>query len=89
MKSVPLLWQKLAPDQQFADYFLENMIQDSLRPADAKHLLYQAALSKDYDPRPPLRSIEALLVAIDSADDQVNLPEVPVLEHGVQQVQIG
>jgi homoserine O-acetyltransferase len=84
MKSVPLLWQKLAPDQQSADEFLDRMIQNDLRHTDANDLLYQVASSMDYDPRPLLTQITAPLVAINSADDQVNPPELRILEDSVK-----
>lgn len=89
MKSVPLLWQRLAPDQQSADEFLDRMMQKDLSRTDANDLLYQVASSVDYDPRPLLTKIKAPLVAINSADDQVNPPELQILEEGVKSVANG
>lgn len=89
MRSVPLLWQTLAPDQKSADDFLDQMIQKDLSHTDANDLLYQVASSADYDPRPLLTSIKAPLVAINSADDQVNPPELQILEEGIKNVANG
>ncbi|OAQ61257.1 homoserine O-acetyltransferase [Pochonia chlamydosporia 170] len=86
MSSIPLLWQKLAPDQKSADDFLNDRIQTGLKSTDANDLLYQVASSEDYDPRPLLATIKAPLVAINSADDQVNPPELQILEQGVKAV---
>lgn len=89
MRSVPLLWQTLAPDQKSADDFLDQMIQKDLSHTDANDLLYQVASSADYDPRPLLTKIKAPLVAINSADDQVNPPELQILEEGIKNVANG
>ncbi|KAL1841942.1 hypothetical protein VTK73DRAFT_3341 [Phialemonium thermophilum] len=86
MGSCPLQWQKECPDAASADAFLDRRVQEGLRTTDANNLLYQVASSADYDPRPLLGRIAAPLTAVNSADDQVNPPELGLLEAGIGQV---
>ncbi|KAJ6445310.1 homoserine O-acetyltransferase [Purpureocillium lavendulum] len=89
MSSVPLLWQHEAPDRDAADEFLDKRMANSLQTTDANDLLYQVSSSADYDPRPLLKNITAPLLAINSADDQVNPPELGILEEGIKEVRRG
>ncbi|MFH1574869.1 MAG: hypothetical protein ABIG68_12860 [Acidobacteriota bacterium] len=52
-------------------------------------MLYQFDSSRDYDPSPFLEKIRAPLVAINSADDQVNPPELGVAEREIRRVREG
>jgi homoserine O-acetyltransferase len=45
--------------------------------------------SRDYDPSPKLEGIKAPLVAINSADDQVNPPELGIMEREIKRVKRG
>jgi homoserine O-acetyltransferase len=56
---------------------------------DANDLIYQFDSSRDYDPSPHLEKITAPLLAINSADDQVNPPELGILELEIQKVPNG
>jgi homoserine O-acetyltransferase len=89
MTSVPLLWQILAPTQQAADQFFDDMLRERLKQVDANDLLYCVSASHDYDPAPALEKIVAPLVAINSADDQVNPPELGVMEREMPRVKRG
>lgn len=89
MGSSPLQWQKEAPTGPQADAFLEARVQDSLSRLDANDMLYQFAASRDYNPAPGLSRIQAPLLAINSADDQVNPPELGLMEAGIAQVRHG
>ncbi|RFU32871.1 hypothetical protein B7463_g3479, partial [Scytalidium lignicola] len=89
MGSIPLQWQKEAPDRDSADAFLERRINNDLPNTDANDLLYQVSASYDYDPRPLLDKIKVPLLAINSADDQVNPPELGILEEGIKKVAHG
>jgi homoserine O-acetyltransferase len=51
--------------------------------------LYQFDASRDYDPAPDLGRITAPLLAINSADDQVNPPELGILERETKRVKHG
>ncbi|MCB0034591.1 MAG: hypothetical protein KDE51_11250 [Anaerolineales bacterium] len=45
--------------------------------------------SEDYDPAPDLEKIKAPLLAINSADDQVNPPELGIMEREIKRVKHG
>jgi homoserine O-acetyltransferase len=79
MSSVPLYWQTLAPTRDKADEFLAAQLATRLKTADANDMLYQFDSSRDYDPSAHLAQISAPLLAINSADDQVNPPELPMM----------
>ena len=51
--------------------------------------MYAFAASRDYDPGPGLEKIKAPLLAINSADDLINPPELRILEHEIKRVPRG
>jgi homoserine O-acetyltransferase len=89
MTSSPWQWQKQAPTRDTADQFFDNLVRGQLARADANDMLYAFDASRDYDPAPKLESITARLVAINSADDQVNPPELGILEREIKRVKRG
>jgi homoserine O-acetyltransferase len=89
MVSSPLQWQKQAPTRDAADKFFDDMVGNYERQFDANDMLYQFDASRDYDPAPALEKIKAPLVAVNSADDQVNPPELGVMEQGIKRVARG
>jgi len=89
MSSVPLMWQKLAPSKDEADAFFDRMVASRLASSDANDMLYQFESSFDYDPSKDLEKIQCPLVAVNSADDQVNPPELGILEKEIQRVKKG
>jgi homoserine O-acetyltransferase len=89
MTSVPLQWQKRAPTRETADTFFDEMVAQRLRSTDANDMLYQFESSRDYDPQPDLEKIVCPLLAINSADDQVNPPELGILEEQIKRVKNG
>ena len=89
MTSCPLQWQKEAPTRAAADALLAGRIQAQANLLDANDMIYQFAASEDYDPAPGLSKIKAPLLAINSADDQVNPPELGILEAAIPQVKRG
>src|SRR5437763_6516721 len=60
-----------------------------LKQFDANDMLYQFDSSRDYDPAPGLEKIKAPLVAVNSADDQVNPPELGIMEREIKRVRRG
>jgi homoserine O-acetyltransferase len=56
---------------------------------DANELLYAVERSFDYDPSGDLERIRAPLVAINSADDLINPPELGILERQIARVKNG
>jgi homoserine O-acetyltransferase len=89
MTSSPLQWQKQAPTRDAADRFFDDMVSRQLARTDANDMLYAFDASRDYDPAPNLESIKAPLLAINSADDQVNPPELGILEREIKRVKRG
>ena len=89
MVSSPLAWQTEHPTRESADAFLEEQMRARLAGADANDTLYQFDASRDYDPGPALETIRAPLVAVNSADDEVNPPELGILEREIRRVPRG
>lgn len=89
MSSVPLQWQREASTRDEADAFLDKRVAKMLETMDANDLLYQIRSSGDYDPAPLLGQIKVPLVAVNFADDQINPPELGLLEDGVKKVPNG
>lgn len=53
---------------------------------DANDLIYQLDASRNYDPSPYLYKIKVPLFAINSADDQINPPELGIMEQEIKKV---
>ena len=60
-----------------------------MKTADANNVLYALQASWDYDPGPALEKIVAPLVAVNSADDLINPPELGILEREIKRVPKG
>ncbi|HEY7879103.1 MAG TPA: alpha/beta fold hydrolase [Gemmatimonadaceae bacterium] len=80
MTSSPRQLQKQAPTTAAADAYIERWQQRVFEHEDANDYLYAFEASRDYDPSPHLDRIVAPLIAINSADDQVNPPDMGVME---------
>jgi len=55
-------------------------MQRRLATTDANDMLYAFEASREYDPSPRLELIKAAVLAINSADDFVNPPELGLME---------
>ena len=62
---------------------------DYIKTGDANDMLYAIEASRDYDPGPNLEKIRAPLMAINSADDLINPPELGILEREIKRVPHG
>jgi homoserine O-acetyltransferase len=89
MSSSPLQRQKAAPTLRQADGVFETGVSDLLARLDANDLLYAVESSFDYDPGPHLGRIRAPLLAINSADDLINPPELGILERQMARLKSG
>jgi len=76
----PLIEQRLAPTREAADQMLERRLRDLAAVNDANDLLYALDASRDYDPAPLLSRVRARVLAVNSADDQINPPELGIAE---------
>ncbi|TVZ26028.1 homoserine O-acetyltransferase [Gillisia sp. Hel_I_86] len=86
MVSSPLQWQKRAPTREEAEEMLDNMVERYLSIMDANDMIYAFESSRNYNPAPHLSKIKAPLIAINSADDQVNPPELGLMEEHIQKI---
>ena len=79
---------KAAPTREKADQLLDARLKAPFT-ADPDDVLYQWDSSRDYNPSAGLERIEATLLAINSADDERNPPELGVLERELKRVRHG
>jgi homoserine O-acetyltransferase/O-succinyltransferase len=89
MSSNPVLRQKDAPTLAKTDEVLDKFVDGIVKADDANDVLYAVEASHDYDPGPGLEKIRAPLLAINSADDLINPPELGILEHEIKRVPHG
>jgi homoserine O-acetyltransferase/O-succinyltransferase len=89
MTSSPLQWHKTGATHDAADKWYEDQMKSRTASTDANDMLYQFNASRDYDPSPNLEKITAALLAINSADDVVNPPELGLMEKLVPRVKRG
>jgi len=89
MGSNPVLRQTELPNLAESDRAFDAAIAATLKNSDANDVLYQIEASYDYDPGPDLEKIRAPLLAVNSADDLINPPELGILEREVKRVPSG
>jgi homoserine O-acetyltransferase len=89
MTSAPLVQQRDAPTRDRADSLIDAFLDARMRTMDANDMLYAFDASRNYDPEPLLGRITAPLLAINSADDQVNPPELGIVERLMPRVAHG
>jgi homoserine O-acetyltransferase len=88
MGTSALQLHKTNPTHDKSDAAVASLRQRALR-TDANDMLYQFECSTDYNPSPDLGKIQAPLYAINSADDEVNPPELGILEREIKKVKRG
>ena len=71
------------------DEVLDKFANELMKASDANDVLYALEASHDYDPGPDLEKIRAQLLAINSADDLINPPELGLLEREIKRVPKG
>jgi homoserine O-acetyltransferase len=89
MSSNPVLRQKDAPSLAKTDEVLDKFVEQIVKTDDANDVLYALEASHDYDPGPNLEKIRAPLLAINSADDLINPPELGILEREMKRLPKG
>ena len=77
--------QEMAPTREAADK-MYNALVEQARKNDANNQLYAIEAVMDYDPSGELEKIRARLLAINFADDEVNPPELNVLEPAIKRI---
>ena len=86
MSSAPLVQQAQAPTRDKADSVIRAYLDGRMRMTDANDFLYQFDASRDYDPSKRVQEISAPALFINSADDQVNPPELGLAEQFAKQM---
>lgn len=89
MNSSPLHLQEEAPTREQADALAAKIKAGSLRSLDANNLIYALEASRGYNPAPHLSAIKASVFAINSADDEINPPELGIMEQEIKKVPKG
>ena len=89
VSSNPVLRQKEAPTLAKTDEVLDKFVEQIVKADDANDVLYAVEASHDYDPAPNLEKIRVPLLAINSADDLINPPELGILEREIKRVPRG
>lgn len=89
MGSAPLQMQRVTPTREAADKLLDETIKVRAAQTDANDLLYQLDASREYNPEPKLETIKTRLLAINSADDEINPPELAIAEQAIKRVKHG
>jgi len=89
MSSNPVIRQKEAPTLAKTDEILDKFVEQIVKADDANDVLYALEASHDYDPGPALEKIQAPLLAVNSADDLINPPELGILEREIKRVPHG
>lgn len=89
MSSNPLIRQQEMPTLAETDSVFDAWIEERMAVTDANDMLYQVSASHDYDPGSGLEKIRAPLIAVNSADDLINPPELGILEREIGRVAHG
>jgi homoserine O-acetyltransferase len=89
MTSAPLVQLRQAPTRERADSSIMAYLDRQSRALDANDVIYAFESSRFYDPSPKLETITARVLAINSADDFVNPPELGVVEKLMPRVKNG
>jgi homoserine O-acetyltransferase len=80
MSSAPLAMQAQAPTRDAADSTVRAWLTARRAATDANDFLWQFDASRDYDPSALLDRVKVPVLAINSADDEVNPPELGIAE---------
>jgi len=86
MTSSSLQMQKAAPTREQAEAALERTRNRYLTALDANDMIYAFDASRFYNPAPHVTKIKAPLFAVNSADDEVNPPELGLMEPVIKQI---
>jgi len=89
MTSSPLQMQKQYPTRKEVEQMMKTTIPARVAAQDANDMIYAFEASRFYNPEPGLGKIKAPLMAVNSADDQVNPPELGIAEREIRKVKHG
>jgi homoserine O-acetyltransferase len=78
--TAPIPQQRATPTRDAADSAMVRWMANALPRYDANDLAYAVEASWDYDPSPHLARVRAPVLAINSADDLINPPDLGLME---------
>jgi homoserine O-acetyltransferase/O-succinyltransferase len=84
----PIDLYKSFPTREQADKEFDKRVAEWTKD-DANDLLYIYDASRDYNPAPGLAKIQARVMAINTADDTVDPPELGIMEREMKRVKLG
>jgi homoserine O-acetyltransferase len=87
--TAPLNELRLGPTRDSADTWITTWVRTRLATTDANDFVYAVDASRDYDPSEGLERITAPVLAINSADDEINPPELGIMERLMPRVRHG
>ncbi len=87
--STPVRLQAKYPTGKSVDDGLAVAVSQAPQYGDLNDQLYAFLASSDYNPQPNLEKIEAKLLAVNFADDEINPPELHVFEREMPRVKNG
>jgi homoserine O-acetyltransferase len=89
MTSSPYNLQKRVPTREEAEHAYTTSADAFIRTQDANDMIYALDASRDYNPEPDLSKIKCYFFAVNSADDEVNPPELGLMETAIKKVPKG
>lgn len=89
MADSPVRLQAQAPTRAAADALFDALVEAGARELDAGDFLRWIESSWDYDPEPGLGTIQAKILAVNFADDEINPTSLGVMERLVPRVPRG
>ena len=89
MTSSPYNLQKRAPTREQAEKAYDIAVENFIRNQDANDMIYAFDASRYYNPEPKLSTIKCPFFAVNSADDEVNPPELGIMETAIKKVPKG
>jgi homoserine O-acetyltransferase len=89
MTSSPWRMQRRSPTREQAEKAYNLAADNFIRHQDANDLIYAFDASRLYNPEPNLEKIKCVFYAVNSADDEVNPPEMHIMEPAIKRVPKG
>ena len=89
MSSSPLQMQEHYGTRDLADAYVKDFLDQHLATTDANDFLYAFNSSRDYDPSANLEKIQVPVMAINSADDFINPPDLDIMPQMIARVPRG
>lgn len=82
-------FQRENPTREQTDKTLEHFVESGMASDDANDFIYAFDASRNYDPSPKLDQIKIPVMFVNSADDQINPPELGIAEQEIKKVKNG